>query len=145
MLPPGFHSPKKGIWAAPPKKVPFSLRTVVLGCGTDAILPMERESKPLELNVIFGSGLPQPGASQITKDAAVAGRFAPASAIAIIHSAEIGRSEHFAMVFPPVDWCCPMSLGMCTVGRIHPPGLLRHCHFLDWLEIISSCYRSFHS
>jgi len=69
----------------------------ILTLGTPEPL-IRRRKKPLELNVIQ-SGLPQPGASQITKDAAVAGRFAPASATAIIHSAEIGRSEHFAMVF----------------------------------------------
>jgi hypothetical protein len=104
MGPPGVHTPAKGIWAAPPKKVPFSLSTVVLGTfGGGARRSIRRPKKPFELNVIFGSGLPQPGASQMTKDAAVAGRFAPASAIAIRHSAEIGRSEHFAMVFPPVD------------------------------------------
>ena len=93
MGPPDDHKPRKGIRAAPPKKVPFSLRTV---SPDDPVPLIKRIAKPLESNVIFGSGLPQPGASQITKDAAVADRLAPASAIAIIHSAEIGRSEHFA-------------------------------------------------
>jgi hypothetical protein len=73
---------------------------------------IKRATKSLELNVIFGSGLPQPGASQITKDVAVAGRFAPASAIAIIHSAEIGRSEHFAMVFLLLVDVVPLPLAM---------------------------------
>src|SRR6516165_4843223 len=104
---------------------------------------MIRTWKPLELNVIFGSGLPQPGASQITKDAAVAGRLAPASAIAIIHSAEIGRSEYFGMVFLPLIGCCSMSLGVRTTEEYTAQQSTANVIYLAARSPISGRYRSF--